>query len=429
MNRQDLTYDRIKSGLQINPVLLPWVLMSMRGITLLVKFISTLFVAKYLGLNALGIYGLIAAAGILAPAVLGLGVMPSISRAAVKQPIGDTKNELVKYFIYLSIIYFIAAIGVAVYGVIKGEWLLASLILLVIFFEHINSECYQLMINLSRPLLADSLHFMRSASWLLIYMFAASVILSWRNIEALLIAWIIGSGLSAIIYVCVFARISSTPTILKTTLWNWLGLRSKQASGLYLNGVATTGASYSDRYIIGAFLNLELTGVYLFFWQIQSALSNLIYTGLIQVARPGLVKNFDQPQPDWQMVWNLLRNTSIAAVSFSIIALIVIALALPYLNMPLVSDYYSLFALVLMAFIFNVIAEAQVLVFYSQYKDRQVLLITLLVFAINISICLIGVPLWGLWGAAIAAIFSSLTRLCLQAWFISKYRLSKAIDE
>jgi O-antigen/teichoic acid export membrane protein len=423
MNRLDLTYDRIKSGMQIKPALLPWILMSMRAITLLVKFASTLFVAKYLGLGALGMYGLIAAAGIVAPAVLGLGIMPLISRAAVKQPLGNTKSELARYFIYLSALYSVIATGLAIYCAITGEWILAALILLVIFLEHINGECYQLMINLSRPLLADSLHFIRSASWLLIYMFAASVILSWRNMETLLIAWIIGSGFSAIIYICVFARISSTSTILKTPLWNWLGARSKQASGLYLNGVATTGASYSDRYIIGAFLNLELTGVYLFFWQIQSALSNLIYTGLIQVARPGLVKNFDQLQPDWQLVWNLLRNTSIAAVGFSILALIAIALALPYLNMPLVSEYYSLFALVLIAFIFNVIAEAQVLVFYSQYKDRQVLLITLVVFAINISICLIGVPLWGLWGAAIAAIFSSLTRLCLQAWFISRYRL------
>jgi O-antigen/teichoic acid export membrane protein len=426
MNRLDLTYDRIKSGMQIKPALLPWILMSMRAITLFVKFASTLFVAKYLGLGALGIYGLIAAAGIVAPAVLGLGIMPLISRAAVKQPIGNTKSELARYFIYLSLLYSVIAIGLSIYCTITGEWILASLILLVIFLEHINGECYQLMINLSRPLLADSLHFIRSASWLLIYMFAASVILSWRNMEALLIAWIIGSGFSAIIYICVFARISSASTTLKTSLWNWLGSRSKQASGLYLNGVATTGASYSDRYIIGAFLNLELTGVYLFFWQIQSALSNLIYTGLIQVARPGLVKNFDQLQPDWQLVWNLLRNTSIAAVGFSILALAAIALALPYLNMPLVSEYYSLFTLILVAFIFNVIAEAQVLVFYSQYKDRQVLLITLVVFAINISICLIGVPLWGLWGAAIAAIFSSLTRLCLQAWFISRYRLQRS---
>src|SRR5690606_24011755 len=136
---------------------------------------------------------------------------------------------------------------------------------------------------------------------------------------------------------------------------------------------------------------------------------------------PALIKNFDQPKPDWQIVWNLLRLTSIAAVSFSILALIGIALALPYLHMPLVSEYYGLFALVLIAFIFNVIAEAQVLVFYSQYKDHQVLLITLAVFAINISICLIGVPLWGLWGAAIAAISASLTRLCLQTWFITGY--------
>jgi O-antigen/teichoic acid export membrane protein len=423
MNRQDLTYDRIKSGTKIAPTLLPLVLMSMRALTLVVKFVATLFIAKYIGLDALGIYGLIAAAGIVAPALLGLGIMPSISRAAVKQAVADTKNELVRYFSYLSILYSIIAFGLAIYCGINGKWLMAGLILLVVLLEHINGECYQLMINLSRPVLADSLHFIRSASWLLIYMLLASVIVSLRNMEALLIAWILGAGISVLVYALVFVRMDSTST--ENSFWHWLKFRSKQSSGLYLNGIATTGASYSDRYIIGAFLNLELTGVYLFFWQIQSALSNLIYTGLVQVARPGLIRNFDQAEPDWKMVSRLLRNTSVVAVIFSIIALVLIGLALPYLKMPLVSEYYSLFALILLAFIFNVIAEAQVLVFYSQYKDRQVLMITLVVFATNLLGCIGSIPFWGLWGAAITAILSSLVRLSLQAWFISHYRLNK----
>lgn len=421
MNRQDLTYDRIKSGIKIAPTLLPLVLMSMRALTLVVKFIATLFIAKYIGLDALGVYGLIAAAGIVAPAVLGLGVMPSISRAAVKQPVGDTKNELMRYFIYLSVLYSFITLGLAIYCGIKGEWLLAGLILLVIFLEHVNGECYQLMINLSRPVLADSLHFIRSASWLLIYMLLASVMFSLRNMEALLIAWIIGAGISALVYAAVFIRMSSSAPM-QNSFWNWLGSRSKQAGGLYLNGIATTGSSYSDRYIIGAFLNLELTGVYLFFWQIQSALSNLIYTGVIQVARPRLIRNFDQEKPDWQIVNKLFRNTSLIAIVFAIIAMLVIGLALPYLNMPLVSEYYSLFALILLAFVFNVIAEAQVLVFYSQYKDRQVLMITMIVFATNLLGCIGSIPFWGLWGAAITAIFTSLVRLSLQGYFISRYR-------
>ena len=422
MTHLNLTYDRIKSGLQIKPALLPLVLMSMRGITLVVKFAFTLFIAKYVGLNELGIYGLVSAAGIVSPAIFGLGIMHLLSRSAVKQPLGETKSDLIRYFNYLSIFYFVAAICIMTYFAINGNWVMAALILLVIFLEHINGECYQLMINLSRPLLADILHFTRSASWVLIYMALAGVFIPMRNIHALLIAWIVGSGLCTLIYMLVISRLPSSTTANQRSLWNWLGFRSKQSSWLYLNGIATTGANYSDRYIIGAFLTLELTGVYLFFWQIQSALSNLIYTGLIQIARPAFVKNFTQINPDWKIVKNLMRSTTIVAVIFSILALIVMAIALPFFKIPLVSQYFNLFVLILIAFIFNVLAEVQVLVFYSKHKDHQVSLITLAVFVLNLLGCLCTIPFWGLWGAASTAIFSALIRLSLLSHFIAGYK-------
>lgn len=422
MNRQGLTFESAKSGMQIKPALIPWILMSMRSLTLFVKFAFTLFIAKYISLDALGIYGLVAAAGILSPAVLGLGIMHLLSRAAVNQPLAQTKMDLLRYAKYLSGLYLVIALGTVTYFVLQGDWLIATLILVVIFLEHINGECYQLMINLSRPFLADAMHFTRSASWVLIYMALAFLFPSLRNIHALLIAWLIGTGICTLVYVWVISRLPDNEAKEDTSLWNWLRLSVKKSSWLYVNGVATTGANYGDRYLIGALLNLELTGVYLFFWQIQSALSNLIYTGLIQIARPVFVKNFAQENPDWLMVRNLIRNTTLVAFIFSLIALLGMALILPYLNMPLVSHYYSLFALILVAFIFNVIAEAQVLVFYSKYKDHQVSFITLAVFAVNFIACLITIPLFGLWGAAASGICSAIIRMGLQGYFISKYK-------
>ncbi len=422
MNRLDSTCVRIKSGMQINPRLLPWILMLMRGITLAVKFIFTLFIAKYISLDVLGIYGLVVAAGILSPAVLGVGIMHSLSRAAVKQPLAQTKKDLFQYMGYLSSLYLVIALSTVAYFVVKGDWLLATLILVVIFLEHINGECYQLMINLSRPFLADTMHFTRSASWILVYMVVAALIPSFRNIYALLIAWLIGGAICTLVYAIVISRLPNMDSKENDSLWSWLKLNVKKSSWLYANGVATTGANYGDRYLIGALLNLELTGVYLFFWQIQSALSNLIYTGLIQIARPAFVKNFSQEKPDWMMVSHLIRNTAFMAIIFSLIALLGMAVVLPYLNMPLVSHYYSLFAFILVAFIFNVIAEAQVLVFYSKYKDHQVSFITFIVFACNFIGCLVTIPFFGLWGAAATGIFSALVRMGLQAYFISKYK-------
>lgn len=424
MSTQDLSLDPTKRS-PIKPGLLPWLLMGMRSTTLAVKFIFTFFVAQAINLDALGIYGLILAAGIVSPAILGLGIMHFLSRSAVQQPAADTKADLKNYLAYISVLFFGIGIASLVYFALQGQWLLALIILLIILFEHLNGEFYQLMISLSRPVLADSLHFIRSASWILVYMLIATLWPAFRNIESLLIAWLAGTGFCTLVYFWVIAALpaaSKSPAGFK----NWMKKSCKQSSWLYLNGIATTGANYSDRYLIGALLNLELTGLYVFFWQIQSALSNLIYTGIIQVARPAFVRNFSQAQPDWKMVKTLFKNTALVAIIFFLLALIAIQSVIHYLPMPLIADYYGLFVLILIAFAFNVIAEAQVLVFYGKYKDHLVSLITLVVFAVNLVSCICTISWLGLWGAGISAIFSALTRMSLQAWFIARFKAEQA---
>lgn len=60
-------------------------LMGIRGVSLVSKFALTLYIARYMGLESLGLYGLITASTFLVPAFTGLGIMYVNSRNAVTQ--------------------------------------------------------------------------------------------------------------------------------------------------------------------------------------------------------------------------------------------------------------------------------------------------------------------------------------------------------
>jgi len=80
-------------------------IMKIRGASLVAKFLLTLFIARFMGFEQLGLYGLITAATIWAPVVLGLGITYTLSRHAVTQTTGEVTAALRQYGRFLSAIY------------------------------------------------------------------------------------------------------------------------------------------------------------------------------------------------------------------------------------------------------------------------------------------------------------------------------------
>jgi hypothetical protein len=96
-------------------------LMAMRGFLLVIKFLLTLFITHYLNFTALGIFGLLSAAGIMAPSILGFGIMYNICRHAVTKNLTQITQDIKFYGKFISLLYAVPLIACFVYGIISNQ--------------------------------------------------------------------------------------------------------------------------------------------------------------------------------------------------------------------------------------------------------------------------------------------------------------------
>jgi O-antigen/teichoic acid export membrane protein len=395
--------------------------MKIRGTSLVVKFLFTLFLAKFLGFEAVGFYGLITAASLIMPSFVGLALMHILSRRAVTQELEEITEALQYYGQYISCIYTILA-GIAIFiGIWTENIVLTSLILLVFLFEHLNMALYQLLLNLSRPLVANILHFIRTAIWMIIFMALAFFIPEFRTIEILLFAWLLGSSISFLGFCCIARNWPWAETRPTKKLIPWVLEIFQESRIMYFNGIVSNLATYLDRYVITLFLGLEVTGVYIFFWQISSALGNLVQTGVLQVARPQLVRSFKLKEGNiLELFSKCFKNTTVVTLPLAIIAGISVYFLLPYIDRPLAMQWYPIVWFVLGGFTLAMLGGVCSLLFYSNHRDDLIFKLGIFYFLISLSMNLIFIPYLGLYGAGIAMILSGIGNLGLSMYFIKK---------
>ncbi len=391
--------------------------MAIRVTVLLVKFLFTLFLAKFLGFHEVGVYGLVVGAGVLLPVLLGLGINYSLIREAVSESPAGIVKGVVRYLSWIAPVYLLVTCVVMAWGATTGHVTFWALLLPVLFMEHLHVDAYQLLLNRSKAISANLILFVRSAVWMLVYMLLAFHEPAFRNMESVLLCWLLGGfcGLLAVAYV--------------VREWPWRMSAGRGGSGAwffsairaakfpYFNSLGATVSFYIDRYLITLFLGLELAGVYVFFWTIYSALFNLVYSGVVQFYRPKLVmacKEADNLYP--VMYRQCMKRTAVVSAAMSIAAGVVVSLLLPYLDKPLVIEWLPVMWIVLVGVVFSLLREVQVLVFYSHHEDALLFKSIMVMLVIALSLNILLIPVLGLWGAALALLCVNAAMLGIQGF-------------
>lgn len=397
-------------------------IMGLRGLALAAKFALTLFIAKFIGLDTLGVYGLVAGAAVIFPTIAGLGLIRILSRNAVTQQLDEVTQVFRRYWGVQAALYgLISVVGLGI-SIYLDQFVLALIVLTIVFLEHVNGDLFVLLNHLLRPLLANVLMFIRTAAWICVYMIFAILFPSLRNLHVLLLFWI-GGGLLAIAGFAFAASdwpwLNSTPG---SGYREWFLHHFKASRTLYVNDIVNTVAQYLDRYLVSLFMGLEFTGVYVLFWSIGNALSNLVDTGIVQVSGPKLINAHARRDRSY---WPVFRRLLVQAVAISIVLAIVtgilVKVAVPYLDRPLVGDWMPVLWLVLLGFVLRVVYEVQGTVFYSHYKDSFTLFSGLFVIALSIFANVTLIPTFALNGAACAIIVSYGVGIVARHMMITSY--------
>jgi O-antigen/teichoic acid export membrane protein len=394
-------------------------LMALRSMTIAAKFVLTLFIARYLGLAELGIFGIVTSAAVLAPVLLGFGVSNNLGREAARDGAAAITARLSQYFIVLLPIY--ATLCIVSVVIFPGKAVLLVALGLLLFLEHIQTDMFSLMMMTGRPYAANLVNFIRSAAWVVGYVPLALIDPRFRTLNALVLAWLAG---------CVVATIL---TVVFTSHWRWHeAVEALPASGmtlphrhgstaLYLNDVANTLFQYVDRYIVGIFLSVEILGIYVLFWSIGNAMSNLITTAVVQTRKSTLVQvAYFSPQSFNRNLRDVAFVTGGTALGLSISAILAVHVAVPFLGRPQVIPYLPILYVLCVGLIFRTVYEVLGISFYAHGRDDITLYsgVLILISAITLNVALD--PVFGIWGAGAALLASYAVGVTARAVVISR---------
>jgi O-antigen/teichoic acid export membrane protein len=407
--------------------LLPLANMSLRGASLVARFGLVVYVAQYVGLEALGLFALVQGAAGIVPAVLGWGINYFLNREIVDLP-AATAGRLLRDRLLLTVASLFAAGCVGAIAVWTGHFRLPEsslLIVLIVCLETIAFDIHMAMISLGKPIAANALLFVRSAAWVAPAVILGLIFPSFRGLDPLYWFWLGGLALNMMLLATIFrdwpvGEILRAPPnvsrLLKQMRNGWL---------IYLNDVAIVGMLYLDRFIVSYFLGLKATGLFSLYWSVANAAHVLVTTAVIQISLPTLVRAYrNSGAADWlKTLRSETAKTVLTGVPLLIIIFALTVFLLPLAGYRQFTEDPALFLLMLGSVQLRLLGDLCSYGLYSRGQDREFAGINLSGVAVSILLSIIMVHQWGLLGAAMA--MNCIAALLLLARLVTLSRLDR----
>ena len=376
-------------------------IMGIRVSMLAAKFLLTLFIARFMGLEEVGLYGLIVGASGTVQAIFRMGVFQTLSRDAIHQPQETLVRNLRYYGTGIVSLYAFLACAGFMAGLYFGKPEIALLAILVFLTEHFAFDIFILINNQQKPRIANLLLSLQSASWIYVYVVAAFFIPSLRNLETILFFWIIG-GFLTIGFAAWLSRSWEWKKIFAEKFdFNWYKNNIHTSWKLYIGDIVTVMTIYVDRFLISAFLGLELAGVYVMFAQIENAIVNLVTSGVIQVYGPKLVLAYKEK--NHALFVSVFKKSAIKTLLTTAGLAVIAAIAMPYLirftDKPLALEYIPLYWLMLLALFPRLGAVTARGILSARYMDSQTLTVSVMALALTVVggwLCLYYIGIYGI---------------------------------
>lgn len=403
--------------------------LGLRASTLVFRFLLTFYIVKYLGYEAAGIYGLTLGAVGIMPALIGWGLNYFVARDAVGVPVvtaaAKIKTRLVVTTISLTLAT-ILAIGLA-FATGYPLTPIYIIIIVLVWLETYALDLHVPMIAMEMALQANILVFIRSALWVPVIVGLGLMFPALQSLEAVFTSWILS-------YVVVFAvlywliRKWPLKEIAAAPLEGaWIRGRLKKSWFIYFSDLGLVGLVYADRYIVSFMLGLTLTGIYTFYWSLTNALQTLMTTAVVQLALPILFKAYNSGSAsDWKRI---MRQQFIKTTALSVVLGIGVFLGsevlIHFLNMKDVTEYRSIFIMLLLAAIIRSSSDLLNVGLTSMKKDNHYATINLAGVCLSVAMAFAMIKLFGFVGTGISALATATIVAAVRAIFL--FRFSRSI--
>ena len=399
-------------------------IMTLRASMLAGKFLLGLFIVRFLGLDTMGVYGLLLGIAAIFPMIARLGIFSSISRIAVGQPISLLTKNLYHYASGTLVIYAVLLPAIIILGVHFETPKLFILGFFVILFEHISADIFVLTNNLEKPKLANELLSLQSAVWIYLYIFSALLFPALRTLDNILLFWISGGILSCLIAIYAARNWPWKETLREKINLTWYKEHLHGAWRLYFGDIINALSIYLDRYLITWILGLEAAGIYVLFWQVTNAICNLVGASVLYPYRPRLIGAFKER--NIELFNSLFRESASKSLILGGIMACVSAAIIPalirYTNNAEALRHLSLFWFMLFAMMVRICYDICAYTMYARQNDALAMRNGLLKIFMTSILGWVILSIAGLHGAPVTTIMSEAAAIIVTFFIWTKKR-------
>ena len=393
-------------GLAISPRLWRYgALMAIRGSTIVLKFGLSFYVARFIGLGALGTYGLVVGLSLTAPVFVRAGLFTTIARQLVDAEPSAMTYDLKHYLVWVGGCYGLLLLLIPLLLQIDGlSSLQASVYVIwaIVLGEHLALDVTLLLNNLNRSEAANLFGLGQSAVWVIPFVAASWLIPSMRSFDALLAFWAVGT----------FVTLAGVSTLFWEWPWKasralnleWYWQRLKASGYLFFSDLIGTVSQFIDRYMIAYFISIEQAGVYTLFFQLANSVFTLISSSIVNVHRPKIISAFSGHR--MQDAASQLRQLQLEAVFVFIGLSLVVGgafqFAAPWINRPAVLLFMPLMWFTFAATALKTWCLTGFIELYARHYDAELFWLNLLGFAVITALSLAAIPFAGIYGIPVA---------------------------
>jgi len=404
--------------------------LSVRALGLAMRLGLVVYLARFLGMDAVGQFGLVQGAASLTPVVLGWGVTYYLGRELVGRPPFEA-GRLVRDRLLLTIAS-LAAAGTVLAALMLTETIEAPRglpwIAAILFLESLAFDLHFALISVGKPVAANFLLFVRSGLWVFPAAGLGLAFPALRTLDFVLLCWTLAliANFGALLPILAAWPLAA---IARARIdRDWIAARMRGSKLIYLNDLGIVGMAYLDRYIVHSMLDLRATGIFVLHWAIANAVHVLVTAATVQVSLPVLVSAYRQGDGPWRIELSALvmRVLAIGAP----LALLVFAVAV--FGLPLVSAEAlpisgPLLALMLASAVIRLVADALNYGLYSRGLDRSLAGINILGAVTAVLLSVVLLPRLGLVGVGLAMVLNATLLLAARAAVLAaRHRIGPA---
>jgi len=400
----------------------------LRGGALGAKFLLVLAITRYLGYEALGFYGVVVAASLIASKFYSVGFSSEINRLISVG--GSSRRVLDKVLLlYLTVGLVLSGLTVLIYSLFQQVEATAALIAcvtLVLLTEHLSFEINSFVFSAQKATAGALLFFIKTGLWALLAV-GGMMLGQVTEIASVLWLWVIANLLVIVAGYLIVVKVHrgrEEGTLATATVW-------KAGLPFYLGTGLIALSQYAERFLIIDLEPYASLGKYVYAWSAANTLQALSYAVVAVVGIPLLAKRYQADQPPFTVrqlfVNKWVARSLVVSAGVAVLIYLFFNVVLDLVGAPVPRPDNGILAVLIFSFALRAIGDIVWGGLIASKNSRVSLASSAVCLLISVPVSYVLIKHYSIYGAAWGNVFGIIVQLGVIALLTRATRMKKAV--